>query len=133
MTRRAVLGLLVASVLIGCTNTDEGVDPVWGKEPCAHCRMIVSDKRFAAQLVDNGDRRWFDDIGCMVLWIEERKAKPSRTWVRDGQTGRWTDARVARYSAGARTPMDFGFEARGDEGVGWDEMRERVLAKSKAR
>ena len=126
MNRRSFL-LSATALLFACTSTEEPADPVWGKEPCAHCAMLVGERRFAAQIGGGGERRFFDDIGCMVMWLEKRAARPSRLWVReDGE--RWVDARAARYQAGARTPMDFGFVAAKD-GVGWDEMRERVLAK----
>lgn len=133
MTRRSLLVALVAgAVAFACAKNDEAVDPTWGKEPCAHCAMLVSDRRYAAQAVTSGDRKYFDDIGCMVLWMASMKAPPERSWVRAAD--RWVDAKSARYAAGARTPMDFGFEAvTGEGGVGWEEMRERVIEKGKSR
>lgn len=120
----------IALLLLGCTSTEEPVDPVWGKEPCAHCAMLVSERRFAAQIGGGGERRFFDDIGCMVLWLEKNGSRASRIWVReDGE--RWVDAKTARYEAGAKTPMDFGFVAT-KSGIGWDELRERVSAKERS-
>jgi len=92
----------------------------------------VSERRFAAQLVtEQGDRKYFDDVGCMVLWMHEHATSPPRrSWAYDGAAGRWVDARTARYESGARTPMDFGFAARGGEGgADWNEVREKVLAR----
>lgn len=134
-TRRQLLGSLLGAglVLAACGKPNEPADPVWGKEPCAHCAMVVGDKRYAAQAVSDGDRFYFDDIGCLVLWEEARKAKPERRWVKDGQGGSWLDAKSARYVSGAKTPMDFGFEGRKDGGVGWDEMRDQVIAMGKKR
>lgn len=128
MNRRQLIVALGVFAL-ACTKTDEAVDPVWGKEPCAHCAMLVGDKRFAAQIVHDGERRSFDDVGCLVLWLEERHVEPARAWVRDGEASRWVDAKVARYEGGAKTPMDFGFEARAGGALSWDEMRGRVVAK----
>jgi hypothetical protein len=127
VTRRSFL-TGVALSLVACANTDEPTDPAWGKEPCAHCAMLVGDRRFAAQVGGEGERRYFDDIGCMVMWLERRAARPSRTWVRE-DGARWVEARTARYQAGARTPMDFGFVVA-KEGVGWDELRERIVARA---
>lgn len=130
MRRREAL-LAFAAVAVGagaaCTRDDQPEDPVWGKQPCAHCAMLVSERRFAAQLVDGGERRYFDDVGCMVLWMDERKAQGARAWVRQGDG--WVVARSARFAPGARTPMDFGFEAKAEGARGWDEVREQVLAK----
>lgn len=127
MRRRELLLGAAGLVLFACTKTDEPVDPVWGKEPCVHCKMLVSDRRYAGQVVADGDRRYFDDIGCMVGWLEGKKAE--RMWVRDAALGGWLEAKSARYVEGARTPMDFGFEARAEGGVGWDEMRDKVIAR----
>ncbi len=129
MNRRDLLRGLVLAAIVACTKTDEAVDPVWGKEPCAHCRMLVGERRYAAQVVSDGDRKYFDDIGCMVSFLAEHKAE--RSWVR--VDGRWADAKGARYAKGAKTPMDFGWEARAEGGVGWDEMRDDVIARRSER
>jgi copper chaperone NosL len=127
MNRRAFLWLGLA-LLAGCEKAEGAVEPVWGKQPCAHCAMILSERRFGAQLVTAaGDRHFFDDVGCMVLFLEPRKDR-ARTWVHDAESGRWLDARASRF-APAKSPMDFGFEARAEAGVSWDEMRLAVLAK----
>lgn len=132
MRRRAFLQLATCALVAACTSTDAAVEPVWGKQPCAHCAMVMSDKRFGAQLVNDGsDRHYFDDVGCMVAFMETRKVRTVRTWARDAETGRWLDARSARYVPGATSPMDYGFEARANGGVGWDEMRVAVLAKQR--
>lgn len=129
MKRRSFLLGIAGLVVLACTKTDEPTDPVWGKEPCAHCRMLVGDKRYAGQVVTNGDRKFFDDVGCMVTWLADAKAE--RVWVRDALANRWLEAKSARYVEGAKTPMDFGFEARAEGGIGWDEMREAIARKGR--
>jgi copper chaperone NosL len=118
------------AALIACT-TSHPVEPVWNKQPCAHCAMVMSDTRFGAQLVAENDHTFFDDVGCMVAFMGERGAS-GRAWVKDAQTGKWLDARSARYIS-ASSPMDYGFEARAEGGVAWDEMKAAVLAKRSAR
>jgi hypothetical protein len=101
--------------------------------------MLVGDRRYAAQIVADGQRRFFDDIGCYVLWAEKHSGAVRRAWVRDAAGGRWIDAKAAAYVDVARTPMDFGFEARsaeasrpvGERSVGWEEMRAAVVARAK--
>jgi hypothetical protein len=136
MRRRELL--LAVAVIAGsqfavtaCEKTDSPADPVWGKEPCAHCAMLVGDRWHAGQVGGDGERHFFDDIGCMVLWMEKTGARPARTWVRE-RGEHWVDARSARYETGAKTPMDFGFAAAAD-GLGWDEMRGRLIAKESKR
>lgn len=130
LSRRSALAVIASALLVtACTRTDAAAEPVWGKEPCAHCRMLVSDKRYAAQVVDEaGDHRFFDDIGCMVLWMDGHKHE--RAWVR-AESGAWLDARPAHYVQGARTPMDFGFEVSSGDGVSFEAVREAVRAKKR--
>jgi copper chaperone NosL len=129
--RRALAVIVVALAAVACKQTDAATEPVWGKEPCAHCKMLVSDKRYAAQVVDEtGEHRFFDDIGCMVLFMDGRKA-PLHSWVRESTSGTWVDARTAKYAQGARTPMDFGFEARADGTLAFDAVRTAVVDKKR--
>lgn len=132
LSRRSALALMAAALaVVACKQTDAATEPVWGKEPCAHCRMLVTDKRYAAQLVDeNGEHRFFDDLGCMVLFMEGRKPS-SHSWARESTSGTWVDARTGKYVQGARTPMDFGFEARTDGTIPFETMRTAVLEKKR--
>ena len=133
ISRRSALAVLLGAVAaVACKPSDAPAEPVWGKEPCAHCKMLVSDKRYAAQVIDDsGEHRFFDDIGCMVLWMDARQP-PSRAWVRESTTGAWLDARTARYARGARTPMDFGFEARTGGEIAFEGVRAAVLEKKRS-
>lgn len=126
MTRRAVLLLLA---LLACKgDEDRAVDPVWGKQPCAHCAMLVTQSATAAQLVaKDGERRYFDDIGCMAAWAKEH-GEPPRMWVRAPNDDGWVDARTAHYRTDAKTPMDYGFVAA-TTGITWSELRARVDAR----
>jgi nitrous oxide reductase accessory protein NosL len=138
LSRRSALAVLAAGCgmaalfTAGCKASDAPAEPVWGKEPCASCKMLVGDKRYAAHVIDeSGEHRFFDDIGCMVLWMDGHRA-PSQAWVRDPATGSWLDARTARYVQGARTPMDFGFEARVGGEVAFETVRVAVLERKRS-
>jgi hypothetical protein len=133
MNRRVfLLALVGAALAAGCTKDDAPVEPAWGKEPCAHCAMVLSERRFGAQILTRGgDRFFFDDPGCMVVFAQRRGLDAERAWVRDEASGRWVDARGAHYAGGAKSPMDYGFEPSGAGPLAWDDMRARVLAKEK--
>lgn len=106
-------GLLVcASLLAACSERMDAVDPVWGKQACDSCRMLVSDPFYAAELVDDGGRRrFFDDVGCLDAYLVEHPGlTPRAMWVRAGS--RWVDAASARYTSGAASPMAYGFVAQ---------------------
>ncbi|HEX6241325.1 MAG TPA: hypothetical protein VFZ61_10545 [Polyangiales bacterium] len=108
MTRRQALVLLL---LIGCSSEPAGpVEPVWGKQPCAHCMMLVSERAPAAQLLEpSGARRFFDDIGCMAEWMHENPTSTAHAWVRGADGQSWQSATAARFAGAQRTPMDYGF------------------------
>lgn len=132
MKRRRFLFLGCAAVIsLGCTKSDRPIDPVWGKAPCAHCAMLIGDKRFAAQGLLDGDRFFFDDIGCLVLWAEEHKA--ARLWSHRAEGDGWEEATTTRYASGTRTPMGFDVEVRAGGPLSWDEVRQRVVQKAQAK
>ncbi|HVW29624.1 MAG TPA: hypothetical protein VHC69_29880 [Polyangiaceae bacterium] len=116
MNRGSLFGVVAAiATSVACGTSSGPVDPVWGKQACDGCKMIIGDRRFAAELLaENGERRFFDDVGCMAEYLREHGDKGA-AWVHaaDG----WMDARGARYATGARTPMDYGFSvsASGDQ------------------
>jgi nitrous oxide reductase accessory protein NosL len=86
------------------------------REVCERCKMIISDRNYAVQIVNKADgkRYYFDDIGCTVNWFKEGSiswANDAIIYVTDAKTGKWIDARKAFWTYGAVTPMNFGFSA----------------------
>lgn len=133
LSRRVWLAAAIAVLAIACeAGLDRAQNPTWGKQPCDHCAMLVSQPKPAAQLVTSkGERLWFDDVGCMVAWVAEKKQEPQHMWVRAPEGEGWVEAKTARFASGERTPMDYGFvPAR--EGVTWDEVTKKVLEKVNA-
>lgn len=124
--------VMVLVLGLGCTESAlKAQEPIWGKQQCAHCAMLVSEKPPASQAVTaDGKRRFFDDLGCMVAWEEREGTKVSARWVRD-QGGSWVDPTQVKFSAGHSTPMDFGFLADAQGTVSWEAVRAAVLAKSR--
>jgi len=70
ITRIPILGLALAFSLQACGS--DGPKPInFGNDQCAHCRMTVSDARFASQLVTTKGRAYsFDDVQCMVAFVK---------------------------------------------------------------
>lgn len=133
MKRRTAVALLLCAPLFACEEPLGPVDPVWGKQPCAHCAMLVSEPPHAAQAITaDGARHYFDDIGCMALYADGKPMQ--RAWAREGASGNWLDVEKARFRSGAKTPMDFGFEvvASGGE-LDWAGVRTAVGDRMKKR
>ncbi len=118
---KALLCTLFAVTLFfsGCgeSRPKGGVEAIhWDRDMCERCKMVVSERKYAAEIVDpKTDRVYkFDDLGCAVLWLEEEKspwAKEAKIWVIDAKTGKWLDARKALYTDDSITPMAYGIAA----------------------
>lgn len=126
-----LLSLALATLVACSAGSDRPEEPVWGKQPCAHCAMLVSDKASAAQAVDaHGERHFFDDAGCLVAWEAKLTAAAPKHWVRLADGEGWVAPEQARFRRGAHTPMDFGFQAVGGGGdADWSEVVSSVKNK----
>ncbi len=108
-----LLGLLQIS---GCEgNRTEQLPAVvrWDRDVGEYCGMVISDQRFAAQAVaPNGRAHKFDDLGCLVNWLEDQSWRAeAKIWVREQSGERWIDARAAHYRERSHSPMGYGFLA----------------------
>ena len=122
--------LLVGLALAACSQGLEPVDPIWGKQACESCRMLVSDPFYAAELVDeSGRRHFFDDVGCLDAYLVEHQGRPRAMWVRVGP--RWVEAESARYVTGGATPMAYGFVAQDYGPLDFAAMRRGAAAHRK--
>lgn len=94
--------MLVISLLIGCDSRATGPVPIGPDDACASCRMLISEGRYAAEMLDNNGTIYkFDDIACMMRFARAHgKNSPFvRFYVTDFATGRdWMDARQASFA-----------------------------------
>lgn len=122
--KSVLLVLLFAASLVSCSG-DPGTGPVevgWDDATCERCRMVLSDRHYAAQVrardSDGSSRVFlFDDIGCAVVWLQDkpwRDHPATEIWVNDWRSGAWIDARTAHYLRGQDTPMQYGLGAQAE-------------------
>ena len=81
---------------------------------CAFCRMAISQKQFAAEIIDNsGSAQKFDDIGCMLRYRNRQTGAPPATFVADYRSREWLNAGSAFFirSDRLKTPMGGGLVA----------------------
>jgi len=121
---------------ISCSNNDTGVvDVKWDRDACERCRMVLSDRHFAAQVRGGPKNKayLFDDLGCAVHWLNKQTwGETAKIWVTDYRNGKWLDARTAHYVSGQITPMDFNFGAVAEPlkgSVDFATARAKMLAK----
>ena len=126
--------LLTFVFLLGCSTGPAGpVDPVWGKQACSHCMMLLSEPATSAQLLlKDGTRFFFDDVGCMAEWLERNPHDAALPWVRSVDHHGWQCAETAHFVDGQRTPMDYGF-LPAERGVDFTALRASVRSKAQAR
>ncbi|MHB8875486.1 MAG: nitrous oxide reductase accessory protein NosL [Myxococcaceae bacterium] len=113
---------LGATLLAACAKGPVPPAPLDTRnEVCAYCRMMVSDARFASQLVAPAEEpRFFDDLGCLRDYLAANPKRPagSIAYVADHRTRAWVAAERAVYSRNPalQTPMSSHLIAHADEG-----------------
>lgn len=81
---------------------------------CPQCFMYLVGEKFTAQAITSDNKtHFFDDVGCMVLWLEDnhKEDKNITRWVFSLDTKMWVKAEEAFYSIDDKTPMEYGFGA----------------------
>lgn len=104
---------IVASLVAFTACAREGpADVAWDRVACAHCRMLVSDPHFAAQLqLDDGEVLDFDDPGCLLLGRASLDRPVRAVWFHDSAGEGWLAEREAAFVRVPHTPMGYGFAA----------------------
>ena len=117
---KARLATLCLLLLIGCGSNQ--VEPVAlaPEDMCDYCRMIISEKRYAAEFIDSeGQAFKFDDISCMANFINSKGSttKVVARFVMDFDSRQWIKADDAYYvrSPELTTPMNGGMIAFKDK------------------
>ncbi len=66
--RRAAVATLALGVTAACAPSPRPIR--FGEDACAQCHMLISDPRFAGQLVTRTGKVYtFDDIGCLAAFV----------------------------------------------------------------
>ena len=114
--RAPIVALLLVAAACGGPAGPAALDP--RHDACAWCRMTVSDRHFASQVVAPSEEpRFFDDLGCLAGWLRENRFPDGAlVFVADHRTGEWVDARRAVFARapGLATPMGSNLVAHAD-------------------
>ena len=98
---------------------------------CSECNMVVEDLDYMAEVVrEDGVTYFFDDIGCVVLWLESNKLENPTLLTKTLDSKSWISATEAWYTRTANSPMGYGFAAyeKKSEGfIPYSEMRLLML------
>ncbi|HLG16245.1 MAG TPA: nitrous oxide reductase accessory protein NosL [Blastocatellia bacterium] len=112
-----MLGMFVAT---SCRNGEPKPVVIDKDDMCSFCRMAISEKRYAAEVIDNDGQAFkFDDITCMTSYanFDGRREKLAAYFVIDFNAPEWIKAEEAHYvkSLQFRTPMSGGIVAFKDQ------------------
>ncbi|MDR0250569.1 MAG: hypothetical protein LBI35_04560 [Burkholderiales bacterium] len=105
------------------------------QDTCTRCKMVLKDRLNSAQIIDpeTGEMLMFDDLGCAVAWLDEKKPawrSNAVVYVNDATDGTWLRMDEAVLASPYPTPMKFDIAAfRTKEKVGADKT---VLSKQEA-
>lgn len=86
-TGALLLASLAAAPMLGALAACASAGPrpiAYGRDQCANCRMVVSDPRYAAELVTaKGRTLVFDSVECLATYLirETRDAAGGSPWV----------------------------------------------------
>jgi copper chaperone NosL len=132
-----ILGPVLVAALLAACGPSSGPRPIaFDREPCAHCRMLISDPAYAAQLeTAQGEIASFDDPGCLLVALESHP-NPSALWFHHLREERWLAGDQVAFVRVPRTPMGYGLGAvpAGEPGaVSLEEARALAAAKDAER
>lgn len=141
-----VLAVLFIALLFNACEREvshEHQEVRWDRDMCDRCKMIVSERQHAVQVInkETGRAYKFDDLGCAIAWFKEEDIKwknEAKIWITDVKTSKWIDARTAFYDTDHKTPMGYGFSANEKEdsiheskALGFEEVSKRILAQGR--
>lgn len=114
---KASAAMLLLPALPGCGEAKGPEAIAWERDACEHCRMIISERQFPAELRGGAKKRLykFDDVGCAVHWAKKQgwaEADIAEFWVMNYDDGKtWLEARQAQFLVNVRSPMNYNFAA----------------------
>ncbi|HUF66015.1 MAG TPA: nitrous oxide reductase accessory protein NosL [Gemmatimonadaceae bacterium] len=127
---RAGRGAIAAAALAVSACATGEVHPIAydGSESCEYCRMVITDRRFGAEIVTRSGRALkFDSIECLASFVNQGDSgtRPRSIWVTDySQPGTLIPVETARFvqmSDGPSSPMGMGLRAHAAASTAADE------------
>jgi copper chaperone NosL len=108
--RNNTILITFALMLAGCGSSEVEPVEIYPEDACSHCRMAISDPRFAAEIITPEREVFkFDDIGCMEKYRSQMPTRKLFIFVRDFEDDRWLPLETSTIvRTGVMTPMGSG-------------------------
>lgn len=110
----------------GCGSSEIKPVDIYPEDMCSHCRMAISDQRFAAEIISvPGEVFKFDDLGCMERYQEKMSnLKTAAKFVKDYEQKIWIPVeRSTIVRTSIKTPMSSGLVALADSSQAQEYLR----------
>ncbi len=114
--KKNILLLLILLMFVACGNDPEPIN--FGEDNCTHCRMMITDEKYGAELVtDKGKIYKYDSVECLLEQLHKqtfREEQIASMWVIDFSNPRTLiDAKTAYYTQNDdfRSPMGLNVQA----------------------
>lgn len=106
-----VMLVVCALMLSSCAPNDPAPTPLYPEDQCSSCRMTISNKAFASEIIsDDGTVLKFDDLRCLEDYRQEHPDEHAAAiFVTDYESGEWMPyAKGIVVPTGIETPMGSG-------------------------
>ena len=111
--------VLFALTFTACREAEIKPVDLAAEDVCSHCKMAISEKQFASELITpDRDAFKFDDIGCMLDYLKEKPdTKVAAYFFVEYDTKQWIKGNGASFvkSKEITSPMSGGIIAFGNE------------------
>ena len=132
LRRRIWITGLIAAGLVAVSCSQKPAPLHLNSDECAHCKMMITDPRFAAQIVTvKGKAVKFDAIECLAAYAVQRQSESelqnAKLWVSDfNNPGSWitVDEAVFVKSEEIQSPMGESLLAFGDRAEAESHLKE---------
>jgi len=105
------------ALMMGCTSSELKPVDIYPEDSCAQCRMAVSDRSFASEIITLDNEVFkFDDLGCLETYRKKNpETKVQAIFVSDYEQKTWLpfDKSII-VKTGIVTPMGSGKVAFAD-------------------
>jgi len=111
ITTSTLLTLSLASLFTSCGSREIRPVEIFPEDNCSNCRMAVSDKSFASELITDKDEVMkFDDLSCMESYRKKNASVQIKAiFVMDYETKSWLPfEKSVIVKTGIDTPMGSG-------------------------
>lgn len=116
MKNTFLIVFLLSVLLTTCSNNPEPI--IFGEDNCSHCKMMITDEKYGAELVtEKGKIYKYDSVECLLVQLHNQTFKEDQIgsiWVIDFcNPETLIDAKTACYTKNDnfRSPMGLNVQA----------------------